>query len=59
VDKGLFRLYAVRSIEDCFEILCEDMFRTRGKRKIIDIIRENIVNKLERYKNIFNDKNKK
>lgn len=59
VDKGLFRLYAVRNIEDCFEILCENMFRTRGKRKVIDIVKENIVNKLERYKNIFNDRNKK
>lgn len=59
VDKGSFKLYAVKSIEDCFEILCQDTFNTRGKRKIIDVIRENIVNKLERYKNIFNDKIKK
>lgn len=59
VDRGLFRLYAVDRIEDCFEILCQDMFKTREKRKVNDIIRENIVNKLERYKNIFSDKNKK
>jgi predicted ATP-dependent protease len=59
VDKGLFRLYAVGKIEDCFEILCEDTFKTRGKRKIIDIIKENIINKLERYKNIFSDKKMK
>jgi predicted ATP-dependent protease len=59
VDRRLFRLYAVGSIEDCFEILCEDMFKIRGKRKTIDVVRENIVNKLERYKNIFSDKNKK
>lgn len=59
VDRGLFKLYAVGCIEDCFEILCQDMLVIRGKRRIIDIIKENIINKLERYKNIFIDKGKK
>lgn len=59
VTKGLFKIYAVRKIEECFEILCDDITNNRGKRKIIDIIRESIENKLEKYNSMFGDKNKK
>lgn len=59
VEKGLFKLYTVGCIEDCFEILCGELFNTREKRKTIDIIKENIINKLEKYKNIFSYKSKK
>lgn len=59
VERQLFKLYAVKNIEDCFEILCENMNVTRGKRKVIDIVKENIMNKLEKYKNILSDKIKK
>lgn len=59
VDRGLFKIYAVDTIEDCFEILCQDMFNLRGKKKNVDIIKESIINKLERYRNIFSERVKK
>lgn len=59
VDNGLFKLYAVRCIEDCFEILCQDMYIASGKRKIIDMVKMSIISKLDKYKNIFSDKSKK
>jgi predicted ATP-dependent protease len=59
VDEGLFKIYSVKKIEDCFEILCDESVKARGRKKAIDIVRDNVTIKLEKYRNSFGDKNKK
>jgi lon-related putative ATP-dependent protease len=59
VEEGLFKIYGIKRIDDCFEILCDETVRARGRRKAIEMVRENITNKLEKYRNSFADKNKK
>ncbi|SEF77521.1 lon-related putative ATP-dependent protease [Caloramator fervidus] len=47
VRKGLFNIYAVDNIEECFEILCDE--KITKKKNIMEFIREKIENKLKLY----------
>lgn len=59
VGNGLFHIYAVKSIDECFEILCQDGFREDERRKGQDYIRESINRKLDKYRNSFSDKKRR
>lgn len=59
VDKGLFHIYSVKKVEECFDILCDEILMRDEKRKLFDAVKERVENKLEKYKNAFLDKRKK
>lgn len=56
VEKGLFHIYTIKSIEDCFDILCPTEIFTVEKTKKFKFIKEKIFEKLLKYKGIFNEK---
>jgi predicted ATP-dependent protease len=59
VENGLFHIYGVKRIEDCFEILCNDQERMKSRRSIMDFVDEGVRSKLQKYNNVFNQKDKK
>ncbi len=59
VERGLFHIYAVKSIGDCIEILCRLKENTHGKKQIFDVLKDNINVKLNRYRNSFYEKYRK
>lgn len=53
VEKGAFHIYTVRSIEDCFEVLC-DMSIIKGTcERVFDVVKKNVEEKLKKYNNVF------
>lgn len=49
VQKGLFHIYTVNTIEDCLEILCDDEFRNMSSDCVMDNIKKCILAKLKKY----------
>lgn len=58
IEEGLYHIYAVKKIDDCFEILCNTIKNNR-KLKNIDIFKERIIKKFEKYRNAFFEKNRR
>lgn len=56
VEKGLFHIYAVRSIEECLEILCEDGFVRNTKESIMEEFRTRVMAKLKKYNDVLSGK---
>lgn len=52
VEKGLFHLYSVKTIEDCIEILFDFRGIDRKGLSSIDFIKQRILSKLGRYKSL-------
>jgi lon-related putative ATP-dependent protease len=59
VDKGLFHIYSVKKIEECFEILCEESLMKNEKEKLFDAVKEKVYLKLEKYKDALLEKDNK
>ncbi|TDT61869.1 Lon protease family protein [Fonticella tunisiensis] len=59
VDKKLFHVYAVKTIDDCFEILCQDLYRKGNRKNTMDYVDEAIRAKLQKYNSVFNERGKK
>ncbi|GAA0179173.1 ATP-binding protein [Clostridium sediminicola] len=51
VDKGLFHIYTVKTIEDCIDILFDASFKVHNK-DTMEIIKERIILKLQKYNKI-------
>lgn len=49
VQKGLFHIYTVNTIEDCLEILCDDEFKNMSSDCVMDNIKKCILAKLKKY----------
>lgn len=58
IDKGDFHLYSVKTIDECFEILCDDNYK-RGKKKVFEAVKQSITDKLEKYNGIYERSRKK
>lgn len=54
VEKGLFNIYTVSTIEEALQILVLDSFRSGVKNNLLEGIKDNILGKLEKYNNILN-----
>lgn len=54
VEKELFHIYAVSSIEDCMELLYDTSFKNENHDKIMEIVKQRILVKLQKYNCILN-----
>lgn len=52
IDNNLFHIYAVKTIEDCINILYEFDFDKNNGTSIIDTIKERIIAKLQKYNKV-------
>jgi len=52
IDNNLFNIYAVKTIEDCVNILYDFDFHKNVNNSIIDTIKERIIDKLQKYNKI-------
>lgn len=52
IDNNLFHIYAVKTIEDCVNILYEFDFHKNASTSIIDTIKERIIAKLQKYNKV-------
>lgn len=57
VAKGLFHIYAVNTIEDCFEILCDTSYKANINCNLISHLKDKIMVKLNKYNNIIKPTN--
>lgn len=53
VQDGKFHIYSVKSIEDCFEIICDDDLKRDTEEKVFEFVKKRIVDKLKKYNNVF------
>ncbi|KRQ86595.1 Lon protease [Caloramator mitchellensis] len=51
IKKGLFNIYLVNNIEECFEILCSDNF-IRKNEDLMEVIKKRVEEKLKRYNDV-------
>jgi Predicted ATP-dependent protease len=49
VNNDKFHIYAVHTIEQCFEILCDDIFRNTSGSNLMNLVKYKIIDKLKRY----------
>lgn len=54
VDKELFHIYAVSSIEDCMELLYDTSFKSEEYGEIMETVKQHILVKLQKYNFILN-----
>ncbi len=52
IDNNLFNIYAVKTIEDCINILYDFDFNENASTSILDIIKQRIIAKLQKYNKI-------
>ncbi|MFT5873145.1 MAG: lon-related putative ATP-dependent protease [Clostridium sp.] len=52
IDNNLFHIYAVKTLEDCVDILYDFDFHKNASNSIIDTIKERIIAKLQKYNKI-------
>ncbi|WP_139903665.1 Lon protease family protein [Clostridium thermarum] len=52
VEKGLFHIYAVRTVEDCLQILLPEEFTEKWENNIMEGIKEKIMSKLRAYNEV-------
>lgn len=56
IEKGLFHIYTMKNIEDCFDILCPiEIFKGENTKRFT-FIKGRIFEKLLKYKSVFNQK---
>ncbi|MGI6711431.1 MAG: Lon protease family protein [Bacillota bacterium] len=55
VEKGLFHIYAVRTIEDCLEIFCADEHKPPSAKNLLPVIKQRVLNKLKKYNKILSE----
>lgn len=56
VEKGLFHIFTVKTIEDCLELLCDEDFNTSLNLPLINVIKHRIMEKLIKFNTILNKK---
>ena len=56
VDKGLFHIYTVKTIEDCLEILIDEDFKKTLNLPLMKDIKNAILIKMRKYKNLLSKK---
>lgn len=56
VEKGLFHIYTVSNIEQCFTILAEDIFVKSVKANVMEEVKQKILSKIKKYNNILKKK---
>jgi lon-related putative ATP-dependent protease len=54
VEKGLFHIYPVKSIEECIDILCEDEFKKDLTLPLMSVLKHKIFEKLNKFNNVLN-----
>lgn len=53
VEEGSFHIYAVKSIDDCFEILSGDEIKKNVRKRAFDNVKKRVYEKLKKYNDIF------
>jgi lon-related putative ATP-dependent protease len=56
VEKGLFHIYTVSDIWQCFKICSDGNYRADANENVMDVVKKNAINKLKVYNGVLNNK---